>query len=193
MGGLSLTRISGRPGSYKDRGRVGGTVRWGVFLPGRLPGKHRKASSGSSAGSHPRGRLTSSPYPDPLPLLCSRGGRGGRAHSGARVEMPEIRSSELAPASVSPGPGRVFATSRRPPPGGLPVPPGGTHAGGEGVGVPGPSGWAPAKLRRREMESQHSPWAWGPAAGLGSLRAPFSTDPPGRPGQRPLAARRAYD
>lgn len=59
-------------------------MRWGVFLPGRLPGKHRKASSGSSAGSHPRGRLTSSPYPDPLPLLCSRGGRGGEgAQRGA--------------------------------------------------------------------------------------------------------------
>lgn len=141
----------------------------GVFLPGRLPGKHRRASSGSSARPHPRDRLTGRPYPDPSRSCAPRGGRtAGRGKkcrrpapaSSHRPQFPRVR-------------GRVFATSRRPPPGGLPVPPGGTLAGVGGVGVPGPSGWAPAKLRRREMESQHSPWAWGPAGGDGVPEGPL--------------------
>lgn len=128
--------------------------------------------------THPRGRLTGRPYPRPLPLLCFRGGEGAQRGAGRNdrdpllgartgLSFPEVRASlcDLPP----------------PPPGGLPVPPGGTHAGVEGVGVPGPSGWAPARLRRRQMESQHSPWVWGPAVGMGSLRAPFAHGRRGTP------------
>lgn len=171
--GLHLPRISGRLGSYRDHRRVRGMGIWGRLPP---PGVCPRNITERLRGPRPSPR-----YPRPLPALLRS---QGRAHSRAPAEMLKKCPPSMHWPQFPAGRGACFCYLPPPTASGVsPSRPGVCVGTGVG-GVPGPTGWWWAELRRRRTESQHSPWA---GRGRGSAGAAL-TQAPGRLGQQPLAA-----